>query len=27
VQLQAFVTSALDGDEWSDSRRDRFTPG
>jgi hypothetical protein len=22
-----FLTSALDGDEWSDSRTDHFTPG
>jgi hypothetical protein len=27
VQLHAFLTSALDGGEWSTSRPDRFTPG
>jgi hypothetical protein len=27
VQLHAVLTSALDGDEWSASRPDRFTPG
>jgi len=27
VQLLAFLTSALDGSEWSAWRRDRFTPG
>jgi hypothetical protein len=27
VELQSFLTSALDGDEWSVSRPDRFTPG
>jgi hypothetical protein len=26
VQLHAFLTSALDGGEWSASRSDRFTP-
>jgi hypothetical protein len=26
VQLHAFLTSALDGSEWSASRPDRFTP-
>jgi hypothetical protein len=26
VQLHAFLTSALDGGEWSASRPDRFTP-
>jgi hypothetical protein len=27
VQLQVFLTSALDGGEWSGSRPGRFTPG
>jgi len=27
VQLHAFLTWALDGDEWSVSRPDRFTSG
>jgi hypothetical protein len=27
VYLHAFVTSARDGDGWSGSRHDRFTPG
>ena len=27
VWLHSFLTSALDGDEWSTSRRGRFTPG
>jgi len=27
VQLQTFLTSALDGGEWLASRLDRFTPG
>jgi hypothetical protein len=26
VKLQAFLTSALDGDEWSASRAGRFNP-
>jgi hypothetical protein len=26
VQLHAFITSALDGDDWSDSRHSHFTP-
>jgi len=25
--ISAFLTSALDGGEWSASRRDRITPG
>jgi hypothetical protein len=27
VQFHSFLTSALDGDEWSASRRGRLTPG
>jgi hypothetical protein len=27
VQLHVFLTSELDGGEWSASRPDRFTPG
>jgi hypothetical protein len=27
VYLHAFLTLALDGDEWSDSRPGRFKPG
>jgi len=27
VQMYAFLTSALDGGEWSASRASRFTPG
>ena len=27
VQFHSFLTFALDGDEWSASRRGRFTPG
>jgi len=27
VQLHAFLTSALDGGEWSSSRSGRYTPG
>jgi len=27
VQLHTFLTSALDGDEWSTSRTGRFIPG
>jgi hypothetical protein len=27
VQLHAFLTSAVDGDDWSASRPGRFTPG
>jgi len=27
MQLHAFLSSALDGDEWSASRPCRFTPG
>ena len=27
TQLHSFLTSALDGDEWSPSRSDHFTPG
>jgi len=27
VQLHAFLTSELDGGEWSASRSERFTPG
>jgi hypothetical protein len=27
VQIHIFLTSVLDGGEWSASRPDRFTPG
>jgi hypothetical protein len=27
LQLQAFLTSALEGIKWSASQSDRFTPG
>jgi len=27
IYFHAFLTSALDGDEWSGSRSGRFTPG
>jgi hypothetical protein len=27
IQLHTFLTSVLDGDEWSASRPGRFTPG
>jgi hypothetical protein len=27
VQFHSFLTSAIDGHEWSDSRPSRFSPG